>query len=201
MGRGNCFFDQHTFLTYNKQRCFKVEDSQINKYIDLCKQGNKDAFKHIVSEYQQLVYTLAFRLLCNEADAEDITQETFIKVWQNINNYKQQYKFSTWIYKIACNACYDKLRTNHSINHPDFVDYDCITEENQEEELHNKELKKMIIKLTDGLSPKQKLIFTLSDLEDLNVEEITIVTGMSSSKIKSNLYLARKYMKSKISNL
>ena len=178
-----------------------MEEHQINKYIDLCKEGNADAFSYIVSEYQQLVYTLAFRILCNETEAEDITQETFIKTWQNISRYKQQYKFSTWIYKIACNICYDKLRTKRNIEKVSLTDFDASSEINQEEQLHNKELRKIIIKLTSELSPKQKLIFTLSDIEDLEVKEIQIITGMTSAKIKSNLYLARKYIKSKLNNL
>jgi len=178
-----------------------MEKHQINEYIELCKMGNTDVFRHIVSEFQQLVYTLAFRILCNETDAEDITQETFIKVWQNISKYQQQYKFSTWIYKIACNACYDKLRSERNIEKVSFADYDTSSETNQEDKLHNKVLKELILKLSGGLSPKQKLVFTLSDIEDLEVEEIRIITGMTSAKIKSNLYLARKYIKSKINNL
>jgi RNA polymerase sigma-70 factor (ECF subfamily) len=177
-----------------------MEQHQINKYIDLCKMGNTDAFKHIVSEYQQLVYTLAFRILCNEADAEDIAQETFIKLWQNISRYKQQYKFSTWVYRIACNACYDKLRSKHNIKNVNITDYDTFSGINQEEQLHNKQIKELILKLIDGLPPKQKLVFILSDIEDLKIDEIHIITGMTSSKIKSNLYLARKYIKSKIIN-
>jgi len=175
-----------------------VEDFQINKYIDLCKCGNTDAFKYIVSEYQQLVYTLAIKMLCSEIDAEDIIQETFIKAWQNISRYKQQYKFSTWIYKIAANACYDKLRSKHTVEEVSLMDYDIISETNQEDLLQNKELKGLILKFTSGLSPKQKLIFTLSEIEDLTVEEIIQITGMTSSKIKSNLYLAKKYIKSKL---
>ena len=177
-----------------------MKEHQINKYIDLCKMGETDAFRYIVSEYQQLVYTLAFKILCNEADAEDITQETFIKAWQNINRYKRQYKFSTWIYRIACNACYDKLRSKRSIKNVSITDYDVFSEINQEEQLQNKELKELILTLTDGLSPKQKLVFTLSDINDLEIEEIQIITGMTPAKIKSNLYLARKHIKTKISN-
>ena len=178
----------------------KMDALQMNRCIDLCKQGDRGAFKYIVSEYQQLVYTLAFRLLCNEDDAEDITQDVFIKVWQKIDHYNQKYKPSTWIYKIASNACYDKLRSKH-VENLNIVGSDCLADVNHEEQLHHKEIKRLIIKLTAGLSPKQKLIFTLSDIEDLSVDEITIITGMTSSKIKSNLYLARKYIKSKMINL
>ncbi|MDR0205746.1 MAG: RNA polymerase sigma factor [Bacteroidales bacterium] len=178
-----------------------MEDIYINKYIDLCKHGNTDAFKYVVCEYQQLVYTLAFRILCNETDAEDATQDTFIKIWQNIKKYKQQYKFSTWIYKITTHVCYDKLRSKQHIISEELTDFVSFSEENQEDLLHNKELKKLITKLSSGLSPKQKLLFILSDLEDLKSEEIVVITELSAAKIKSNLYLARKYIKSKIINL
>ena len=178
-----------------------MKNLDINGIIDLCKQSNTDAFKYIVSEYQQLIYTLAFRILCNETDAEDATQETFIKIWQNIKQYKQHCKFSTWIYKITTHVCYDKLRSKQNIKNEELTGYDAFTEENQEELLHNKELKKLIIKLSSGLSPKQRLIFILSDIEDLKPEEIIVITGMSAAKIKSNLYLARKHIKSKIIKL
>jgi len=176
-----------------------MDDFQIIKYIDLCKLGKTDAFKYIVSEYQRLVFTLAFKMVCNEADAEDITQETFIKAWQNIARYKRQYKFSTWIYKIAVNACYDKLRSRHNIENVSLSGYNAASEINQEESLLNEELKELILKFTSELSPKQKLIFILSEIEELKIEEIIQITGMTSSKIKSNLYLARKYIKSKLS--
>ena len=178
-----------------------MKSLQISQYIELCRLGNSAAFKNIVSEYQQLIYSLAFKLLCNEQDAEDATQDTFVKVWQNIKNYKQQYKFSTWIYKIAVHICYDKMRTKKHIDYIDIETYDGYSDVNQEDFLHNKELKKLIVKLMEGLTPKQKLVFTLSDLEEMKVEEIKTVTGLSSSKIKSNLYLARKYIKLKISDL
>jgi len=178
-----------------------MEPLQISQYIELCRLGNSAAFKNIVSEYQQLIYSLAFKLLCNEQDAEDATQDTFVKVWQNISNYKPQYKFSTWIYKITVHICYDKMRIKKHIDYVDVENYDEYSDVNQEDFLHNKELKKLIVKLTKGLTPKQKLIFTLSDLEEMKVEEIKTVTGLSSSKIKSNLYLARKYIKLKINDL
>ncbi len=167
-------------------------------YIDLCRKGDTEAFRYIVAEYHQLVYTLAFRLLCNEDDAKDATQETFIKAWQNISGYKHQYKFSTWIYKIASNTCYDRLRSQQKILKVDLADCELVSEYNPDEILQNKELKELIRSITKGLSPKQKLIFTLSELDELEVEEISIITGMTPAKIKSNLYLARKQVKSKI---
>ncbi|MDR1091315.1 MAG: sigma-70 family RNA polymerase sigma factor [Prevotella sp.] len=170
------------------------------EHVDLCCRGNSGAFEYIVAEYQQLVYTLAFRLLCNEADAQDATQDTFIKVWQNISQYRRQYKFSTWIYKIAGNVCYDYMRAGCKDSDLDSADTGLLSTTDEEVRLHNKELVELIKKTTGDLSPKQKLVFTLREIEGLDVEEIVLITGLSPAKIKSNLYLARKYIKSKIQN-
>jgi RNA polymerase sigma-70 factor (ECF subfamily) len=172
---------------------------QILNYVERCRQGDSAAFRHIAEEYQHLVYTLAFRLLCNEPEARDITQDTFIKVWLNIDRYNGRYRFSTWIYRIACNCCYDLLRSRRGTLSAELTDCETVTTETgPEEHLLNREMKELIVKFTGELSPKQKIVFTLSEMEGLDVKEITIITGMSPGKIKSNLFLARKYIKSKI---
>ncbi len=61
--------------------------------------------------FQPLVFRLAFRLLCDEDEARDITQETFVKVWLSLKTYNQENRLSTWLYKITCNTCYDRLRS------------------------------------------------------------------------------------------
>lgn len=167
-------------------------------YIEACCKGDATAFEPIVAEYQQLVYTLAFRLLCNEEDAKDATQETFIKVWQNMFRYKRTFKFSTWIYTIASNICYDKLRSERKVSKVSVDDQELYATDDQENSLNNKDLIGLITRVTENLTPKQKLVFTLSEIEGLEVEEIAVITGLTPAKIKSNLYLARKYVKSKI---
>lgn len=171
---------------------------QIDQYIKLCLQGDTNAFRHLLSEYQQMVYTLAFRILCNETDAEDVTQDVFIKVWQNIGKYNNTYKFSTWLYKITANLCYDRFR---SVKNKEQVGLSGLTINSDTDilgSIHNKELKALILQTTERLTPKQKQVFILSDIEELDIKEISIITQMSPSQIKSNLYLARKYIKSKL---
>jgi RNA polymerase sigma-70 factor (ECF subfamily) len=176
---------------------------QVQELINRCKQGDTKAFGTLMTEYQPLVFRLAFRLLCDDHQAKDMVQEVFIKIWLQINKYNPQYGFSTWTYKITCNLCYDKLRKMKHfpelIQLPDaFSEMDIASSENTETSVVNNELKEMILYFTNKLSPKQKLIFTLSDIEELEVEEIVTITGLSAGKIKSNLYLARKQIKEKI---
>lgn len=174
-------------------------DEQLNKSIDLCRQGDADAFRYIVDRYQKMVYTLAFRLLCNEEDAEDLTQETFVKVWLHIGRYKPLYRFSTWVYKIACNAAYDKLRSEPTVRKVELDHCRLAAEDDPARQLHNQHVRSLLLKATETLSPKQKLVFVLSEIEELDTHELVAITGMSSAKIKSNLYLARKCIKNKLS--
>ena len=87
-----------------------MNEEEIQVLIDKSKKQDMTAFALLVTEYRQLVFRLAFRLLCNEEEARDMVQETFIKVWLNLDKYNREYRFSTWLYKITGNICYDRLR-------------------------------------------------------------------------------------------
>ena len=173
-----------------------MDNEEIQNLLTSSKSGNTKAFGVLVSEFQSLIFSLAFRLLCDEEDAKDIVQDTFVKAWKNLSKYNKQYAFTTWIYKIAANLCYDRLRSiKHSSEMPDIL-----SEENIEVNFINEDLKNLILTLVHGLTPKQKLVFILRDIEELSVEEVQEITGLSAEKIKSNLYLARQQLKNKLNN-
>ena len=182
-----------------------MHQSTVKELIDLSRQNDAKAFRKLVITHQSLVYTLSFRLLCNDEDAKDIVQETFIKVWKHLDSFNTDLKFSTWLYSIAAHLSYDKLRKtkqNYSLKLDDQnIIREFISNEDIEQKVINAELSNIISSLTRDLTPKQKLVFTLSDLEGLEVEEIKSITGLSAGKIKSNLYLARQYIRKKIENL
>ena len=79
--------------------------------VDRSQRKDTTAFAQLVTEFQPMVFRLAFRLLCDEDEARDITQETFVKVWLSLKTYNRKNRFSTWLYKITCNTCYDRLRS------------------------------------------------------------------------------------------
>jgi RNA polymerase sigma factor, sigma-70 family len=174
-----------------------MDNEEIQNLITDSKSGNTRSFGVLVSEFQSLIFSLAFRLLCNEEDARDIVQDTFVKAWKNLSKYNKQYAFTTWLYKIATNLCYDKLRV---IKQSQEIPLDIPSEENIEVNFINEDLKNLIMTLVDQLTPKQKLVFILRDIEELSVEEVQEITGLSAEKIKSNLYLARQQLKNKLNN-
>ncbi len=183
-----------------------MTEDEIKKQVNLTIQGDTKAFAHLVHCFQPMIFQLAFRLLYNEEDAKDIVQEVFIKIWRSIATFDNSCKFSTWIYRISTNACYDRMRRTGFQPERKSKDIDLsslriFSENEADSSIINSELKEVIQILTEELSPKQKVIFTLSELDELSVSEIISITGLTPEKIKSNLYLAKKHIKEKIRKL
>lgn len=176
-------------------------DEQI---IEQCRRGDKNAFRIVVQNYQRLVFSIALKMLCDEDAAKDIVQETFIRIWQNIRNFERGRNFQTWIYTITSRLCLDALEKENRLDpmpedeacFQDFAD-----EKSPQRMLENKELISVIKTLTNRLSDKQRIVFTLVYLENLETKEVEKITGMDADKIKSNLYVARKTIKEQLKQL
>ena len=176
----------------------------LNEYIRLSLKKDETAFRKIVEYFQGLVYSFSFRMLCDEDEAKDITQETFLRVWLHLSDYDYEKKFSTWIYAITSNLCLDRLKSKKRIReevYPEQLIEEIISDEDIERRMINSELANIIIALINKLTAKQKVVFTLRYLEDLSVKEIVQATGMTAEKIKSNLYLAKKTISDKIEKI
>ena len=175
--------------------------------IEDAQKGNITAFEKIVTYHQSYAYAIAFRFLCDEDDAEDVVQESFIRIWNHLHDFDSRMKFTTWMYKIVVNLCYDKAKSNKrrmslfaKWNDNSSKD-DYIENTDIERNLTNKETAALIKRIADGLSEKQRMIFLLRDIQDLTIEEVAVITGMSDSAIKTNLFFARKNIRKKIARL
>lgn len=180
-----------------------MEKPELDMLISLCLKDDKRAFRSIVEQFQSMVYSLAYRILQNREEAEDIVQETFIRVWVHLEKFDREKNFKTWLYKIASNLCLDKLKlSSRSYRHESFgesFDY-LVSPEDADRELMEGEMAGILAVLTGHLTPKQKIVFTLRCLDQLEISEIVEITGLSPSKIKSNLFLARRSMRDKLEN-
>ena len=148
-------------------------------------------------------YSVAFRILGNEDQAKDVVQETMITIWQKLKKIKSAEVYKTWIYRIVVNKCYDHMRKRK--RNPEFVTdeqtWELISNRISVEPsvtLENSEISKIIGILTEKLSPRQKAVFVLSDLEGMSNDEISEITGISKSAVKANLYHARKSISEKV---
>lgn len=173
--------------------------------INNAKNGDKKAMGILVQQHQQYAFNLAFRLLCNEDDARDVVQDSFIKMWRNMKQFNPEIKFTTWMFKIVTNTAIDLLRSNRKMNLLSIDDFQEInvlaSVDNPETQLNNKETGLLIRSISETLSEKQKLVFVLKDLQGLSSSEVGEVLELSTNSIKSNLYHARKMIKEKMQKI
>jgi RNA polymerase sigma-70 factor, ECF subfamily len=165
--------------------------------IEKSRKGDLHYFRKLVEVSSPFAFSVAFRMLGDEALTADVVQESMITVWKTIKKIKSADSYKTWLYRIVVNKCYDQLRKRKK--NPEFSADEKLWElisnkisENPFIEMENRETARIIELLTEKLSPKQKAVFVLSDLEDISNEEISDITGMSRTNVKANLYYARK---------
>lgn len=168
--------------------------------------GDDFALNEIMHRYKERVYRLAWRYVGNEDAALDVTQETFTKLYFNIDKYDPAYKFSTWLFQIAVNLCRDHLRKNK--NHVRNVSFDALSEsgsgdwqrsdENIEASLQSKQqlahLRQEIERLPDTL----KEAFILFALEERTQNECAEILDVSAKTVETRVYRARKILSEKL---
>ena len=171
--------------------------------IEECRGGNFNNFRKLIELTSPFAYSVAFRILGNEDQAKDVAQETMITIWQKLKKIKSAEVYKTWIYRIVVNKCYDHMRKRK--RNPEFITdeqtWELISNRISVEPsvtLENSEISKIIGILTEKLSPRQKAVFVLSDLEGMSNDEISEITGISKSAVKANLYHARKSISEKV---
>jgi len=172
---------------------------ETTEIIQACITRDQNAFRMLVDNYADFAFSVAFRIMNDEDESKDIVQESFISVWNKIEGFNPRNNFSNWLYRIIVNRCYDALRKKkrNPLVHPDDNNWNIpgvFSDSNADTRLDNEEIGKMIRRLTNQLSRKQKIVFVLSELEGLSREDISEITGMTRTSIKSNLFHARQKM-------
>jgi len=180
---------------------------EIHEILLQSKQGDLNAFQQVVERYQQYAYILAYRILFNQEDAEDVVQESFIRVWKHLDSYDIQQKFTTWLYTIVTRLCYDILKrsghketdlspevlSNHLTNDLDvsIPEEDCV----------NLSMRIELYHIVSWLPPRQRTIFVLRDLQDLSVKEVSGIMDISEAAVKTNLHYARRTIREKLQTM
>ena len=175
--------------------------------------GNLDAYDKLAEIYQKKIYGLSFQLTRNQMDAQDVTQEVLLTLFRKINMFQGKSAFSSWVYRIAVNASYMKLRSkkkepNVSIDElmPSFNSAGFQQEkiqdwsENTESLLFTKETRDVINKAVDLLPEKEKVVFLLRDVEGLSTEKAGEILYLTIPAVKSRLHRARLFLRKKLSN-
>ena len=159
-------------------------------------------FDDIVTEYGDLVYNLAYRILGNSADAQDAAQDAFLSAYRNFHRFRGESKVSTWLYRIATNAALMKLRKDRPKQLLTQLGYDDMQlaspAAGPEKLALNSELREHLEQGLEMLPPNLKAAVVLRDVQGLNNEEAAEVLVVSVSSIKARLHrgrvLLRKYL-------
>jgi len=167
--------------------------------------GDSEAFRALVEHYQGYALRLAVRLLGSEDDAKDAVQDAFVRVWRHLPRFDPRARFTTWLYRIVTNLCYDRLKADRRRSRAVEAgsresDPPAAGRAGQAPDrgLEAEEAAQRILMLSEGLPPAQRLVFVLRDLQDLSVKETAEVAGITEGAVKSNLYHARKALRGQL---
>jgi RNA polymerase sigma-70 factor (ECF subfamily) len=165
-------------------------------YINLIINGDTNAFAILVDRYKDLVYTLTLRMMKNREEAEEVSQDTFIKAYKSINRFKGDSKFSTWIYRIAYNTSLDRLKKNrkhfNDVAIDEFTEHQVKTIDNALSQLENEEKNQAIQQCLAQLPRDDAFMLTLYYFEDQSLDEISKVIGLTPNNVKVKLFRSRK---------
>ena len=158
--------------------------------------GNTKAFSILVDRYKDLVFTLAVRMVKHKEEAEEVSQDTFIKVFKSLNKFKGDSKFSTWIYRIAYNTCLDRIKkyknTQYVVPIDEYTAHHVKTLDNALERMEVDERKQAIQACLELLPPDDCALLTLFYFEDMSLEDISKIIQVSANTVKVRLFRSRK---------
>ena len=165
--------------------------------------GVEGSFEELVRRYQRPISAYVYRMVGNYESALDLTQEIFIKVYSSLRRYRAEFKFSTWIYKIAHNAAIDHLRRTATreqslVMGPENDQFDLPLESallSPEQESERKERRGEIESVVRALPSNYRELIVLRHSQDLSYEEIVEVTGLPLGTVKNRLFRAREMMR------
>lgn len=164
-----------------------ISDEELAKQLQ---QGNEMALETIVDRYHSKIFSYIYRMSKNYHNTNDITQEVFIKICQNIKKYNSEFLFKTWIYTIASNTCKDYLKSAYvqktipGLEIPENIrDH----EDTPEEFLQKQDDRETIIEVLNQLGDIHREVVVLRFYEDLKLEEISVVLNIPVGTVKSRL--------------
>jgi len=177
--------------------------------VDAARNGDIGAFEQLVRRYDRNVFRIAQHITQNREDAEDVVQDAFLKAFQNLGQFQGQSKFYTWLVRIAVNEALMRLRRRRpertvSLDEDVKTEEDSIPREvadwspNPEQLYSQAELKDILSKTIQGLSPGFRTVFVLRDVEALSTEETAEALNLSIPAVKSRLLRARLQLRERL---
>jgi len=187
-----------------------------DKLVRQAQAGELVAFESLTNRYEQRVYGLAMRMLRQEQDAEDVTQQTFLSVLENLEGFRGEASFSTWVLRIASHAALKIIRKRKGLNtvsldeatepsdefnsipHPEFI---ADWRQSPEHLVERNETRRLLDEALTRLDEKHRLVFLLRDLEGLSIQETAAALELSESNVKVRLLRARLQLREELTRV
>ena len=161
-------------------------------------QGNTNAFASLVETYKDLVFTLALKMVKNREEAEEVSQDTFIKAYKNLSKFKGGAKFSTWLYKITYHNCLDRFKKNKKYNQTDSIEsllsFNVSSSDDILKAIEKKDRAKIMELCLEELPEEERTILWLFYYKELSLKEVIDVTQFSEANVKVKLHRGRKHL-------
>jgi len=179
----------------------EIEESDDRQLVESARHGEVSAFEELVRRKTGKVYGVCYRVVGNPEDARDVSQLVFVKLWENLEKYDPQYTFDTWLYRMVTNVAIDYLRSRQSreatINSSLRLVKSSVDAE-QGLSFQAREVERIFEEVSTVLSPKQKTIFVMNQMEDISSAEISRILGCRESTVRNHLFNARKLMQQQL---
>lgn len=189
-------------------------DRSDRELVRASRQGDKEAFRELVERYQRKIVSVALGMVHNREDALEIAQETFVKAYESLGNFKGDSSFYTWIYRIVVNLAIDFQRRERRRPTVGLEDqslggsgegYDIPAKEetltDPFEQTHAREIGGRVAEAVNELTPDHKAVILLREVEGLSYDEISRVMQCSKGTVMSRLHYARKKLQKKLQDI
>ena len=178
-------------------------ERQEQQWVDAARQGDQSAFEQLVKLYEKRVLALTTRMCKNPADAEEAAQEAFLSAWQGLPFFRRDASFSTWLYRLASNACVDLLRREgrrQSAAGPSLNDEEVQLEvpdtaPSPQEQAERSELRQQIEAGLQALTPDHRQVLLLREMHQLSYDEIAQTLDVDVGTVKSRINRGRKQLR------
>lgn len=165
------------------------------------KAGDAQAFEALVNLHLPYVFNLALRTLNNHAEAEDMAQETFVRVWRNLASFRGDAQFRTWLYRIVTNLCYNRLpRLKRDLQSLDPDDELTLVDDSQSVEatIQDAELTLLLQDTIQTLPESYRLLITLRHLQGMSYADIADVVELPLGTVKTGIFRARRDLRAQL---
>jgi RNA polymerase sigma factor (sigma-70 family) len=179
----------------------QAEDEEIlSKFRD--EKTRNEAFNMLLKKYQQKIYWHVRRMVIDHDDADDLTQDVFIKVWKNLPGFRNDAQLYTWMYRIATNECITFLNKKKQKNNIslDDVDYELADTLSSSDQFTGDQIQRKLQEAILTLPDKQRLVFNMKYFDDMKYEEMSDVLGTSVGALKASFHLAVKKIEAFVMN-